>query len=105
MITDEQAQQAQQWMVDNAEAIGKAISLSEYRKEEKKMVFSALFMDAEGTVAEREAIALASERYQLAVKNYCAAVRDEKTIMAMQKAMENNIKVWQTHSSNLRGVK
>jgi macrodomain Ter protein organizer (MatP/YcbG family) len=66
------------------------------------MYKSLAFLEATGTVAEREATANVDERVKDAVEAHRDAVVEKMTIMTRRKAMELKIEVWRTQQSTNR---
>lgn len=79
-------------------ARGKIKALEHLLKVEK----SVQFLEAEGPVAEREAKAMASDRYKALVDEFKQTVIDAETIGARRKTAELQIEVWRTQQANRR---
>lgn len=105
MISDERAEAAVEFIRDNAKRHGQlkgAVSFHEYEaKRAKAMAFSA----ADGTVAEREAIAIASNEVSLANEKLRDVIAEETILRDHIQAAELTIEVWRTQQSNARAAR
>ena len=73
-----------------------------YLEEGLKQAESHVFLLAEGTVAERTAIAKSSEEYAVAVKKWTEALTNYKKIDNERNHEIRIIEIWRTLSSNRR---
>jgi len=73
-----------------------------YLEEGLKQAESHAFLLAEGTVAERTAIAKSSEEYAVAVKKWTEALTNYKKIDNERNHEIRIIEIWRTLSSNRR---
>lgn len=106
MISDDQAEKAADWIRDNAANIADAKSDRAYKEECLRVVRSEVFLSvSDGSVALKEAEALASPEYKKALQEYREAVRNESFLFTNLKAAEMKIEVWRSQSANLRGLK
>jgi hypothetical protein len=73
-----------------------------YLEEVIKMTESHEFLLSEGTVAERQAKAKSSQKYELAVKAWVEAFKEFKKIDNERNHQIRVIEIWRTLSSNRR---
>ena len=83
-----------------AEAKGRRVWLEERRKIVKAQAFSL----AEGTMAEREALAYQGADYQKCVDELREAVAAEETMRAYRAAAECRVEVWRSLESSRRAA-
>lgn len=105
MIDEARATQAGQWIYDNVNAIADAKSERVKREEYLKVVRSEIELGTQGTMAHKEATALASPEYKKAIDNYSDAVRKETHFQIKMKAAETTIELYRSINANLRGLK
>lgn len=105
MIDEARATSAGQWIYDNVDNIANAKSDRVKKEEFLKVVRSEIQLLTEGTVAHKEATALASPEYKKAVENYSQAVRLETHFQIKMKAAETTIELYRSINANLRGLK
>lgn len=70
-----------------------------------KTVKSTIFLNEEGTVAEREAKALAGQEYIDASNAYATAVKEEELVRLRIAAANMKVSVWQSLGANQRAMK
>ena len=105
MIDEISAEKARDWMRDNANVHGQALSDKLHLEDFKKVKFSILFNEApEETVAAKEAWAYAHPDYRELLEWLKAAREKEITLRHKYTAAEATIAVWQTTSANNRKV-
>ena len=102
MITDNQAEKALMYLRDSAGQYGEVCGLVELRSHNIKMYRSMAFLEASGTVGEREAKGHTDQRTIDAVKEHQNAIVEKMTIMTKRKAAELQIEVWRTQSASNR---
>lgn len=105
MIDEARATAAGQWIYDNCEKIADAKSERVKREEYLKVIRSEIQLNTQGTVAHKEATALASPEYKKAIDNYSDAVRKETHFQIKMKAAETTIELYRSINANLRGLK
>lgn len=101
MITDKQAYSAEAWIYDNIDNIAQAKSDRVKAEETLKIVRSEIQLLTEGTMAHKEASALASPKYKQAVNNYADSVRTETQFNMKLKAAETRIMLFQSVNKTL----
>jgi len=102
MITDQDAERCLDFIRDHAEKY--ALSKSQTRQLDhwRKIKRSEEFLRAEGTVAERQAIAETSEVYKEAVEALAESEAEEHRLKWLLVGAQEKIRVYQTMSSNYR---
>lgn len=102
MIDEAQAEKALNYLANTDETCAKAkgsVKALEYRLKVAKAIE---FLTANGTMAEKEAQALASLPYRDLIDQYETAVIEFETIAAKRERAVLTIDVWRTESSNRR---
>ena len=103
MITDTQAEKANDFIRDNAGKHAKAkaerIYIEQFRKSKKAMLFQEA---PAGTVAEKESFAYAHPDYRALLDGLKAAVETEEELRWQMVAAESKIDVWRTQQANSR---
>ena len=103
MLTTQDAEDALEFMHDNCFKLAEAKAHKEQVKEFMKIEQSRLFLEApKGSIAERQAWALAHESYANLVKGHAEAVKQEHRLTMQFKAAEATIEVWRTIQANNR---
>lgn len=104
-ITQQRAEKATEWMVDNAVRIAEAKAHRD-RCENRLRVVKALGMKASGekSAAAQEREAYASDHYQQAVDELFDRTKDHEELIAKRDAARAVIEVWRSINSNLRGA-
>ncbi|MGE0406245.1 MAG: hypothetical protein AB7F35_29745 [Acetobacteraceae bacterium] len=104
--TEQDAEKAVQWLIENAPAIADARA-ERFRAEEMLKPTKALLMaqhpDMPVSAQEREA--LRSPKYQEALDRAADAVRVDELNRALVKAAELKIEVWRSQQANLRATR
>ena len=67
-----------------------------------KTIKALVFLDKEGSVADRTAKSESSQAYRAFVKDYETAVYDKEVVAAKRKRAELTIEVWRSLNSNRR---
>ena len=102
MIDDSKIEGALDYIRDNAELIGQLRGNKAYLEHRIKIERSERFLDADGTVAEREAIAWTDPSVARLCEEYRDCLTELHTVETLFKAAELKIAVWQTQSANSR---
>ena len=102
IITDEQAQAAFDWLVENAGPAAAARAQRERSEYRVKQVKARLFLDAEGTVAEREHKAVAHDDYDKAIDALIEATEADEFHRNQRSKAEAIISAWQTVQATQR---
>ena len=104
MITENQVQEALDWMIKNEDALAAAKAayhdLDRFSKTIKAELMSKISSNM--SVAARETEALANEEYKTHLENLCTA---EKDYLKLEYKMDHNkliCQLWQTISANKR---
>ena len=104
LVNEDMIQAAFDWLHDNSKpaAAAKAERIrAEYRT---KQIKAKAFLEAEGTVAEREATALASSQYDEAVDAEIQAVENDEFHRNQRSKAEAIIESWRSEQANLRAM-
>ena len=102
MITDQRMGEALDFLSDTDEAAAELKTNAERAEFKAKAVKDAVFKFAEGTVAERTAIAGDSQEYKDAMADYFAKSQLADTLKNRRTTAELIIRTWQTVSANRR---
>ena len=106
MISDESADKARQWQVDNADNIARAAGRRSYLEHKRKLVLAEVMsQNADKPLGVQERIAHSSAEYRIWLEEYGAAVTEHEKWQVLCGAADNTIRIWQSRSANLRGVK
>jgi hypothetical protein len=103
MVTEEDAEKANDFIRDNAENLGKAKAVRVYLEDFRKSKKALLFAKKSGTVAERENYAYAHAEYQDLIMGLKEAVQAEEALRWKMKAAELKIDLFRTQESSRRG--
>lgn len=102
MISDKDVEKALNFYRDEAAKRGALRGQIAYLEHAIKIALAQAFLDAEGTVAEREARSRLNALYQEKVEEYQNATADLGTLETYLKAAELKIEVWRTQNANQR---
>jgi len=102
MITDAYAEKALEYLNGTAKQYGEVCGLTELQAHNIKIYRSLGFLEATGTVAERESTAWVSQLVKDAVEAHSNAVAEKMEILTKRKAAELTIEVWRTQSASNR---
>lgn len=103
MITDEQAERANDFIRDRADDIARAkasrVYLEEFRKTKKALLIQKA---PDGTVQAKESYAYAHPEYEELLTGLKDAVEDEEKLRWQMVAAQTKIEIWRTQQSNKR---
>lgn len=102
MIDEKKALSAEQWIYDNVDNIANAKAERVKKEETIRVVKSEIILATDGSVAHKEATALASPEYKKAVEEYSEAVRSETHYQIKLKAAETRIDLFRSINKTLR---
>lgn len=103
MITQDQAEQAVDWLRDNARKLAQARAERLYLEQWIKTVKATIQTEQTGmSVAAAETIALASPRYMAALQAFKEAVESDEYSRFMVAAAEAKIEAWRSQESTRR---
>ncbi len=102
MISEDRVEKAVEYIRDHADRIGELRGHKEYLVHRQKVERSQAFLEASGTVAEREATSWVDPRINALGEEYRDCVTELETVLTKVKAAELTIAVWQTMSANSR---
>ena len=103
-IRDETVHAAFDTLQDHVEPAAAARAERERRDYAVKQIKAKIFLGAEGTVAEREAIALASTEYNDAVQAHCDAVERDEYYRNTKSKCEAIIEAWRSCQATERAM-
>lgn len=98
MISEERAERAVEFIRDNAKKYGDLVGLCKFLDHKRRVVRGEAFVNAEGTVAEREAISESSDEYREVVNDLRNAWADRTTLETQLKGAELTIEVWRSEN-------
>lgn len=102
MITEKGAQDAFEALRDSTDQIGQARAELERSEILRKRVRKRHFLAAEGSVAQREAMAEVHEETEAADKRYVDAMAAFETLRAKRDLNTIALDVWRTEAANRR---
>ena len=102
MITDEKVEEAIGVIAKNADLIGQLRGQKAYLEHRIKIERGQRFLEASGTVAEREALAWTDSHIFELCNEYRDTVTEIETLLTKFKAAELAIEVWRTQQANTR---
>ena len=100
MISEKRVEMAVEFYRDNADRYGQLVGLCKALEQKRKVVHGQNFLYAQGTVAEREAKAYASDGYKEIVEEIQNAWAEKTTLETQLKAAESQIDVWRSQNSS-----
>lgn len=101
-IEDSRTENAVMYIRDHADLIGQLRGQKSYLEHRIKIERSQRFLDAEGTVGEREAWAWTDRAVERLVDEHRDCVTELETVATKFKAAELLIEVWRTQAANSR---
>ena len=102
MISDDRVEGAVEYIRDNGGLVGQLRGQKAMLEHRIKIERSQRFLEAEGTVAEREAIAWTDPAVYELCNEYRDCVTELETIATRFKSAELLIEVWRTQNANQR---
>lgn len=104
LVTEKMVRDAFDWMDENAGPAAHARAERIRAEHGVKKARARSFLESTGTVAEREAKALASQAYEEASEIEIQAVGRDEWMRNQRNKCEAIIEAWRTECSNLRGM-
>lgn len=104
LIEDRMVQEAFDWLGGNCRNAAHAKADRIRAEYNVKQVRSRLFLSATGTVAEREAHAIASTEYEEAVNREAETVGNDEWHRNQRNKCAAIIEAWRTEQSNIRSM-
>lgn len=104
MISEEQVEKAVTYLRDSSSASAKAYAEAKYLDDYSKVVKSNQMKLFEGSIANREMEALASEAYQNQLRAVQIAQEQDMYHRHMREAAMTLIEAWRTQCSNERAL-
>lgn len=102
MITDEEAERAANFILESAPKFAEMKAHRIQLEHALKVTKAREFLQVEGTVAEREAIALTSKSYDVVLEGLREAAEEENKLSLQIKAAETRVDIWRTQQANRR---
>ena len=100
MISEARVEKAVEFYRDNADKYGQLVGRCKALEQTRKVVHGQAFLDAQGTVAEREATAYASGAYRAVVEDIENCWADKTVLETQLKAAEHTIDIWRSQNSS-----
>lgn len=105
MSSEERAEKALQWKIDNVESISHAAGRRGYLEHKRKLVLAEeMSKHADKPLGVQERIAHCSDAYKEWLLEYEAAVKEHEKWHVLSGAAEDTIRLYQTTSANLRRI-
>jgi hypothetical protein len=106
MITVEQVEKAQQYLIDSAAEIGRAVE-NAIRSERMLKHIKALEMKKrnENALGAQEREAYASDAYKTALLEEAVSAGELAKVRALRDAAESVIRIWQSENANMRAAR
>ena len=102
LISDGKVEEAIGVIAKNADLIGQLRGQKAYLEHRIKIERSQRFLDAEGTVGERESWAWTDPAVKVLCDEYRDTVTELETLLTKFKAAELTTEVWRTQAANAR---
>jgi hypothetical protein len=100
--TEDDISRALKYLAQTDEQYAKETARVKALEHEVKTIKALSFLDADGTMAEKEAKSSSSESYRAWINTYENAVADRETTAAKRKRAELTIEVWRSLNANRR---
>ena len=104
MISDKRLEKALTYLSETCETAAHAKSYVEGRRQRGKTKKAMAFLEADGTVAERDAKSVTSEAFTTWTDDLENAVAESETFENKRKVEELIVRTYQTISANLRST-
>lgn len=98
MISEDRVEKAVEFIRDHADVLGGLVGRCKGLEQERKVVRGKQFLEAKGTVAEREARAESSKEYELIVEEIENSWADKTELETKIRAAELTIEVWRSQN-------
>ena len=103
MITDDdKAEAAHNSLAESDEEFGRLSAYVKMAPHITKLIKAKAFLDAAGTVAEREAMAYASKDYKEFTDKLSEAMVEYEILDARRESWQGEVDIWRTVSANRR---
>lgn len=103
-IRDETVHAAFDMLEGHAQPAAAARAMRERREEERRQAKARAFLQATGSVAERDARSLLDEAYQQSCERFYAAIEADEEYRNQRSKCEAVIEAWRTVQSNYRAM-
>ena len=104
IVTNQMVQDAFDWLNENAGAAANAKALKVRAEYKVKKTKARLFLQYEGTVADRESQAITHDDYDKAIDTEVAAIEVDEWHRNQKDKCIAIIEAWRTEQANLRGM-
>lgn len=104
LISDNLVQAAFDWLRENAAPSAAAKAARIRAEHNTKRVKAKQFLEASGSVAERDATAIASDEYLEAVDGEASAVEADEFHRNQRNKAEAIIEAWRTEQASMRAI-
>jgi hypothetical protein len=101
MISEERVEKAVEFIRDHADQLGNLVGVCKGLEQRRKVVHGQNFLEASGTVAEREAKAYSSDGFMEITEEIENAWAEKTTVETKIRAAELTIDVWRSQYSKL----
>lgn len=102
MISDDDAENASEYLRDNAKRYGQMKGRMEYASDNLRRVKSLVMMGLDGGLGDRETKAYASDEYKAAIEERREAVTEYETERALRDAAVYRIECWRSQNAARR---
>lgn len=95
-------EKALDYLASTDEAYARAKAMVKFLEHKRKTIKATLYLDAKGTINERESYAYKHEEMIKFLDEYQDAVYDEQILASKRKRAELTIEVWRSKNANQR---
>ena len=95
---------ALEYLIEKAPEYAKAKADRRYLEEFRKTVKAKLYLEAEGTIADRESYAYSHAEYKALLEGLKAAIEVEEELRWRMRAAEHKVEIWRTIQANNRFI-
>ena len=104
IVTDDMANTGAEWLASSSDDIAHARGTLIRAEYKVKRVHARLFLEAEGSIEMRKAIATCHPEYEAACDVHAQAEAKWEELKDKRNKLELMMEVWRTQSSNERGI-
>lgn len=102
MISEHRLERAMTFLAETDERAAELKSLVDQSEYQAKVTKATVFLHVEGTVAEREAIAISSNETKDAYRAHFQAIRDFQAVANKRELERLVVEVWRSENANRR---
>ena len=95
-------EKALRYLASTDEEYARAKAHVKYMEHKRKTIKAAQFLEAEGTIQQKESLAYDSQAMRDHLEEYKDAVYDEQILVSKRKSAELAIEVWRSMNANQR---